>query len=199
MNHALSPPAPLPATSADAFEALYRSSPDPWQFATSTYEKHRYDTILDSLQRAAYDTAFEPGCSIGALTARLARRCRRVLATDIAPTAVRRARQRCRNFANVVVRLADGPTHLPDEPLDLVVFSEIGYYFDIAALNRYASQLAGRLVPGGEFIAVHWLGSSPDHVLHGDAVHDSLRATLALSRISGVRHDGFRIDSWVRT
>jgi SAM-dependent methyltransferase len=186
-------------TSADAFEALYRASSDPWDFATSPYEQHRYETILGSLQRTAYDTAFEPGCSIGALTTRLASRCRRVIATDIAPTAIRRAMQRCRQLGNVSVRLAAGSTDLPQEPLDLIVFSEIGYYFDEAALRRYASLLAGRLKPGGEFIAVHWLGRSPDHVLHGDAVHDTLFATLPLSWILGTRHDGFRIDSWVRT
>ena len=199
MNDTLVPTSSPPPTSAAAFEALYRSSPDPWGFATSPYERHRYDTILESLQRAAYGTAFEPGCSIGALTARLATRCRHVIATDIAPTAIRRATERCRHLDNVSVRLADGLIELPEEPLDLIVFSEIGYYFDEATLRRYASLLAGRLDSGGELIAVHWLGHSPDHVLHGDAVHDALVETLQLSWISGARHDGFRIDSWVHT
>lgn len=187
------------ASSADAFEAMYRASQDPWQFATSAYEQSRYDAILRSLQRSRYDTAFEPGCSVGVLTARLAAICRRVLATDIAPTAVFRAAERCKHWGSVSVQLAAGLTDLPDEPVDLVVFSEIGYYFDAPALERYAAELAAQLIPGGEFIAAHWLGMSPDHVLHGDVVHETLLATLPLSWVQGARHEGFRIDSWMRT
>jgi SAM-dependent methyltransferase len=178
---------------------MYRASQDPWQFATSAYEQSRYDAILRSLQRSRYDTAFEPGCSVGVLTARLAAICRRVLATDIAPTAVFRAAERCKHWGSVSVQLAAGLTDLPDEPVDLVVFSEIGYYFDAPALERYAAELAAQLIPGGEFIAAHWLGMSPDHVLHGDVVHETLLATLPLSWVQGARHEGFRIDSWMRT
>ncbi len=188
-----------PPTSADAFEAIYRASEDPWQFATSAYEQSRYDAILGSLQRSRYDTAFEPGCSVGVLTARLAAVCRRVIATDIAPTAVLHAVERCRQWDSVSVQVAAGLTDLPHAPVDLIVFSEIGYYFDAAALERYASELAAQLIPGGEFIAAHWLGTSPDHVLHGDVVHETLLATLPLSWVQGTRHDGFRIDSWMRT
>lgn len=190
---------PPPPTSADAFEAIYRASEDPWQFATSAYEQSRYDAILGSLQRSRYDTAFEPGCSVGVLTARLAAVCRRVIATDIAPTAVALAADRCRHLDAVSVRLAGGPTDLPGAPVDLVVFSEMGYYFDALTLERYAGELAAQLIPGGEFIAAHWLGTSPDHVLHGDVVHETLLATLPLSWVQGTRHDGFRIDSWMRT
>lgn len=186
-------------TSPDAFETLYRSSPDPWQFATSPYEQFRYATTLGSLQRAAYATAYEPGCSIGALTTSLAGLCEHVIATDIAPSAVARARERCRNLGNVTVRLATGLTDLPEEVLDLIVFSEIGYYFEVATLETYASALGRQLHSGGEFIAVHWLGNSADHVLHGDVVHETLLASLNLSWIGGTRHDGFRIDSWVRS
>lgn len=195
MNDTL-PSTPSPA---DAFEALYRASPDPWRFATSPYEQHRYAATLESLQRTAYRTVFEPGCSVGELTARLATLGERVIAIDIAPSAVMRARERCRHFDNVTVRLATGSTDLPDGPLDLVVFSEIGYYFDVLTLEHYTSALANALESGGEFIAVHWLGTSPTHALHGDSVHETLMATLPLSWVRGSRHDGFRIDSWVRS
>jgi Nodulation protein S (NodS) len=55
-----------------SFEAKYRHSPDPWQFAASPYEQRRYAAILRSLSRARYSRAFEPGCSVGVLTAALA-------------------------------------------------------------------------------------------------------------------------------
>jgi protein-L-isoaspartate O-methyltransferase len=200
MNAMHSPTAPRHTpTSPDAFEAIYRSSPDPWNFASSPYEQFRYLTTVESLQRRRYGTAFEPGCSVGALTVRLAALCERVIATDIAPSAVERARGRCKRLQNVSVRLAEGLTDLPDGPVELIVFSEIGYYFDEVVLERYANALAAHLQSGGEFVAVHWLGTSPDHVLHGDVVHETLKAVLPLSWVQGTRHNGFRIDSWLCT
>ena len=58
--------------------------------------------------------------------------------------------------------------------------------------------LAGGLQPRGDFVAVHWLGESADHVLHGDEVHRVLAATLPWDVKHGVRHAGFRIDVWRR-
>jgi hypothetical protein len=58
--------------------------------------------------------------------------------------------------------------------------------------------LARRLVPGGEFVAVHWRGQSEDHVLHGDAVHAIVEATLekGCAWLKGERYPEFRLDLW---
>ena len=189
---------PLAATSAAAFEALYQASADPWKFASSTYEQQRYDAILSSLSRPSYASAYEPGCSIGELTVRLAPRCRRLLAVDIAPSAIDRARSRCAAHPNVRIDVADA-RDVPAQSFDLIVFSELGYYFAERTLVELVSRLMGRLTAGGEFVAVHWLGDSDDHVLHGDAVHRCLRERLALPHLKDVRHPGFRIDTWRRS
>jgi SAM-dependent methyltransferase len=179
------------------FEARYRASSDPWRFASSSYELHRYQTTLKALSRAAYRRGFEPGCSIGVLTAALARRVEHLMACDISETAVACARERCRDLANVEIYQGDAaaPSH---HSFDLIVFSELGYYFSADRLECLARQMADRLDPGGEFIAVHWLGHSADHVLHGDEVHEVLARALPCARISASRHAGFRIDSWRR-
>ena len=191
--------APLHPTSAEAFDAKYRSHPDPWNFAASAYERGRYAATVAALRRPTYATAYEPGCSVGELTAELARRCSRLIATDLSPTAIARARQRCRHFSNVVFHVATHPTEVPVESLDLIVFSEIGYYFEAPMLGSFARRLAAKLNAGGEFIAVHWLGHSVDHALHGDAVHQRLKHALPLAWLGGRRHPGFRIDSWIRS
>jgi SAM-dependent methyltransferase len=178
------------------FERFYQSNPDPWQFATSTYERGRYRTTVESLPRSTYTRAFEPGCSVGELTAELARICEHVVATDIAPSAVKSARARCFGMPNVDISCGDGPADVPQGPFDLIVFSEIGYYFPVERLTEIAASLAGRLCRGGDFVAVHWLGSSPDHVLNGDEVHEELILGLPLVWLGGDRHPGFRIDSW---
>jgi hypothetical protein len=43
-----------------AFEAKYRRSSDPWQFAASPYEQRRYVTTLRSLSRRHYTARMKP-------------------------------------------------------------------------------------------------------------------------------------------
>jgi protein-L-isoaspartate O-methyltransferase len=188
------------AVSEAAFEAKYRHSPDPWQFAASPYEQRRYSTLLRSLTQARYSRAFEPACSVGVLTAALAERCDSLLACDIAPTAVHLARQRCAGFSNVRIDQADLAKSLPPGPFDLIVFSELGYYFSAAALTKIIRALAKRITPGGEFVAVHWRGRSEDHVLLGDAVHAICKTTLEKHYLwlKGGGYPEFRLDLWRR-
>jgi SAM-dependent methyltransferase len=180
------------------FEARYQASSDPWEFSSSAYELARYQATLEALSRASYRRAFEPGCSVGVLTARLARRVNHLIACDISDTAVARAKVRCREFAHVEIYQGDAAVDPPEGTFDLMVFSELGYYFSADRLRTIVHRLADRLEPSGEFLAVHWLGDSPDHLLHGDDVHEVLAQALPGERIGGSRHVGFRIDSWRR-
>lgn len=187
------------ACSPAAFEQRYQREPDPWHFATSPYEIARYEATLCALSRARYACAFEPGCSIGEFTALLAPICERVLASDASATAVTRARARCDAFGNVSVVQAILPRQLPQGPFDLIVFAEMGYYFRPRQLAALTGALFERLAPGGELLAVHWLGHSADHLLHGDEVARILTQTLAPRSVTTQRYDGFRIDAWGST
>ena len=186
-------------TSRQFFEAKYAASGDPWQFATSSYERERYATILNALAGRRYARAFEPGCSIGVLTRQLAQICDSVEAIDISPTAVAAARQTCLDCANVKVTTGYLPDSIPQGVFDLIVFSEIGYYFDAARLHQVVAQLVDRLTAGGVFLAAHWLGDSDDHVLSGDQVHRLLGAMEGIEKTLAERHKGFRIERWTRT
>jgi hypothetical protein len=64
------------------FEAQYREHADPWDFARSPYEQRRYRLTAAMLPCHRYRRAFEPGCSVGELTAHLAPRCDAVLAME---------------------------------------------------------------------------------------------------------------------
>jgi len=148
--------------------------------------------------RRRYKAAYEPGCSSGELTAQLARLCAQVTATDAAPSAVARARQRCAHLQNVDIHCAEVAAHLREARFDLIVLSECGYYFSPPELTRIAKLLSDSLAQGGELVAVHWLGSGQGHLLHGDAVHSLLLGNLSLQWVKGDRRSGFRIDSWMR-
>jgi predicted TPR repeat methyltransferase len=181
-----------------AFELRYRAQPDPWNFEHSDFEQGRYDAILASLPRERYRNAYEPGCSVGALTVRLAARCDALDAVDVSATAVARAQERCRSEGYVQITV--GSVAEPPPPdLDLVVLSEIGYYFDIAELDRIAAALATALRRGGDLVACHWLGESADHRLHGSVVHERLRTVLHDRGLVRCVHAGtpdYVIDGW---
>lgn len=186
-------------TSQAFFEEKYRRNPDPWSFASSPYELSRYRATLAALTGRHFRRAFEPGCSVGVLTERLGWLADSVEAIDIAPAAVAQAKLRCRARANVHIRQGKLPGDLPEGPLDLVVFSEIGYYFDAPTLADIGASLAQRLVaPGGTLLAVHWTGISPDHLLRGEEVHSVLRALPGLTLQHAEVHEHFLLDLWER-
>jgi hypothetical protein len=186
-------------TSAEFFEEKYRTNSDPWQFASSAYELNRYAAIMRILGSRTFYSAYEPGCSIGVLTELLASRCRHLLAMDISPTAVAMARTRCAHCPNANIIEGALPADLPTGRFDLIVFSEIGYYFERSVLEGVRDLLTKRLGQQGVLVGVHWLGTSADHQLSGDEVHDILRSTKSLRITASRRYDDFLLESWVRT
>jgi SAM-dependent methyltransferase len=193
----------MDTTSREFFERMYTATDDPWSFSSSEYERGRYDTILGFVPAGSFGRVFEPGCSIGELTVQLAQRCGFVTAIDIAEAAIETARERCREFDNVELRQGSLLDGIPSGPFDLVVFSEIGYYFSKSQLIEIGSALADHVEPGGQLLAVHWTGTSPDHLLGGDDVHDILREHLPMQHLHHESHasdsnDGFVLDVWHR-
>lgn len=184
--------------SKEFFEKKYLADPDPWSFSSSSYELNRYDETVRLLGDRSFNRAFEPGCSIGMLTERLAGRCGHLYAMDISPTAVASARQRCGRYPNVTIVEGALPDYLPDDTFDLIVFSELGYYFDRDVLAAVRDQLTDRLVAQGVFVGVHWLGISADHLLSGDEVHEVLRSSDSLTMTESRRYDTFLIELWER-
>jgi SAM-dependent methyltransferase len=189
----------ISTVSKEFFEEKYRASRDPWNFSCSSYELNRYDEIMRLLENQTFNHAFEPGCSIGVLTERLAGRCQDLFAMDISPTAVAMARKRCGRYPNVTIVEGALPDDSPGGTFDLIIFSEIGYYFERGVLTGVRDLLTKRLARQGVFVGVHWLGVSADHLLTGDEVHDVLRASNSLRMTASRRYDGFLLESWERT
>jgi protein-L-isoaspartate O-methyltransferase len=180
------------------FEAKYQQAGDPWDFATNAYEQTRYSAILSSLGDRRFRRAFEPGCSIGVLTERLAGKCGQVEAIEISSTAASQAEKRCRLLSNVNVRQGSLPGDIPSGAFDLILFSEIGYYFQPAVLTSLVTELVRRLDAGGVLLAAHWLGVSVDHQLRGDQVHELLSTIPGLQPRFAQRHSAFRINHWTK-
>lgn len=173
---------------------------DPWDLGPRWYERRKRAVTLACLARERYRRAFEPGCAVGLLTTLLADRCDALHATDIAPAAVRATRERmaAAGAAHVLVEQMAVPDAWPAGRFDLVVLSEIGYYLRPEALTRLRDRASAALDDGGELLAVHWRGSSTNHVLTGDEVHDQLRSSPTLVR--DLHHDEghFVLERFVR-
>ena len=158
--------------SSDYFDRVYAAREDPWDFATSPYERDKYADTLASLPRERYSLAFEVGCSIGVLTAQLAERCDDLLSIDVSEQALEKARTRCAHLPSVHFERMSLPEQQPAGSFDLIVVSEVGYYWNLRDSERTIDMLSTHHLPGGDLILVHWTPLVHDYPLKGDAVHD---------------------------
>jgi SAM-dependent methyltransferase len=179
----------------DYFEELYAGKPDPWDFATSDYERGKYDATLTAIG-GDHRYALEIGCSIGVFTRRLAGQCRRLLALDVAEAALDAARRRCADLPHVGFRRMQLPDEFPDGRFDLVVLSEVGYYWTLPDLDLFLGRLRRGLTPDGLFVLVHWTRDT-DYPLTGDQVHDHVLAAGRdfLHPVHEARTDSYRLDA----
>lgn len=182
---------------AGYFDQLYAGDPDPWKFTTSAYEDAKYTATLAALPRERYTSAVEIGCSIGVLTERLAARCNRLLGIDVAQAALDAAAKRCAGLPHVEFALSELPATPPPGSFDLIMLSEILYYFDRDGVTQMAAAVAGLADLGADVMLVHWLGPTPDYPLDGEtAVAAFLNAASAIGAtvLNQQRTPEYRLD-----
>lgn len=166
------------------FERMYTGADDPWQLSTRWYEERKYAITLALLPGRRYRHAFEPGCSVGTLTDRLAQRCDRITAVDVADAALRTADARLRESGRrdgVTLSRGSVDEPWPDGPFDLLVLSEIAYYLSADTLAEVLRRECPRLLPGATVIAAHWRHPVSDYPLTGDAAHAVIADTPGLT------------------
>ena len=187
----------------EAFDRRYRSTPT-LGVRASRYEQARYDTTSAG-SATRLPSRFEPGCSIGVLTERLAAPLS-VVACDVSPTAIappgdgfatpRASRSRWRRFPSGGRRVRSNSSSSPRSATT-------------GTCPHCVPSPAGCAGPraGGTLLAVHWLGNSSDHLQRGHEVHDVLRSVLGPSdcgrrrgRWPGTRSQtkSFTIERWTR-
>jgi SAM-dependent methyltransferase len=177
-------------------DEFYSKSPDPWGFRTSWYEQRKREIVVASLPRRRFGSCWELGCSVGELTAALAPRCGRVLATDGNAVAVEQARARVREFAHVTVEQQIHPDDWPNESFDLIVFSELGYNFEAPSLRALADRLTSTLSSSGMLVACHWRHGIPNCPIAGDEVHRIVAAALSLPQLVQHVEEDFVLEIW---
>ncbi len=183
-------------TDAETFDRLFAHSDDPWGFRTRWYEERKRHLTLASLPARRYRCGYEPGCANGELSAALATRCDQLLVSDIAEAAVALARQRLAEWPHARAFRAMVPLEWPDEPLDLVVISELGYYLAGDALGAFADKARASLSEGGTLLACHWRHPIAGCERDGDAVHRVLAERLGMTALVQHLEPDFRLEVW---
>jgi len=178
------------------FELLYARRGDPWGFERREYERAKYERTLAALADRRFPRALEIGCSEGVFTAMLAPRCDELLAVDVSRVAIARARKRLADTPGVSLQRRTLPEDMPTGMFDLIICSEVLYYWNadllLVALRSFESALA----PGGSLLAVHGRFASRTCPLHGDDVHDLLARQTSLSRALSATEPNYRLDRY---
>ena len=184
---------------AGYFDGMYAAAADPWGFEERWYERRKYAISLAMLPRERYRTAFEAGCSIGVFTRMLAPRCDTLLACDLAAAAVTATAARTADLPQVLAEQRDIPGQWPSGRFDLIVLSEVLYYFGDHDLGQVLKQAAASLEPDGTLLAVHWRHPVAEYPRTGDDVHRVLAAQPGLGRLAVHAEPDFLAEVYVRT
>jgi trans-aconitate methyltransferase len=165
-------------------------------FETREYEAEKYSATLAALLHDRYTQAFEIGCSVGVLTERLAERCDSLLAVDVVEAPLEHARRRCRHLPHVTFEKMQVPDEFPNRRFDLIILSEVAYYWADADLERGRDLILNHLQPGGHLVIVHWRPFVEEYPRTGDDVHDFFLETTEgqLVHLRDRRQDLYRLD-----
>ncbi len=152
------------------FEDLWKRG-DPWDLEKSEFERAKYERQLALIEGHRYARVLEIGCGAGWFTRSLARIADQVVALDISPTAVARARTMAKGLESIDFRVANILDYKlsAEEPWDLVVMSETIYYlgwlysfFDVAWL---AAEIFAATRARGRLLMANTCGGVQDYLL----------------------------------
>ena len=151
------------------FEEIWRQ-PDPWALASSAFERERYARLIGVLDDHRYGRVLEIGCGAGRFTRMLSTLAERIVALDVSPTAIDRARSglvpdgvefRAINVLDFDPR-AEGPW-------DLVVMSETIYYlgwlYSLFDVGWLCSELLAATKAGGRLLLANTTGEVGDSLV----------------------------------
>jgi SAM-dependent methyltransferase len=161
----------------ETFEEAWRAG-DPWDLENSALDQQSYGRQLALIGDRRYERVLEIGCAAGAFTRRLAPLADRVVAVDVAPSAIERAREDVP--ANVEFRVGDVMELDPvgDGPWELVVMSEtiyyVGWLYTFYEVAWLAEQVFESTSAGGRFLMANTYGGA-SHALMQPWLIDTYR------------------------
>jgi SAM-dependent methyltransferase len=144
---------------------------DFWNFESSTYEQARCARLIALLDDRHYARALEIGCGAGYFTRLLTRLAGQVVAFDIAPAAIARARTLGADLPTVDFRVANAMDYewRAEGPWDLVVFSDticyLGWLYTFFDIAWFAAELFAATRSGGRLLLSNTMDPVYDKLL----------------------------------
>jgi SAM-dependent methyltransferase len=140
----------------DVFDDFWRTA---WKDEPSDITERRFAWMEEALRDRRYRRALEVGCGEGSFTRRLSSLADQIVAVDVSPEAIARAKGRAP--AGIDFRVGDVMDFpLAEEgPWDLVVLSEtmpyLGWRHTFFSVAWLAAELYGATRPGGRLLMVN--------------------------------------------
>ena len=150
------------------FEELWKKG-DPWKLETSEFERAKYATEIAALHGRRYRRVLEIGCGAGWFTRSLASIADQIVAIDISPTAIGRAR--ASGLDSVDFRVANIMEYniRAEAPWDLVVMNEticyLGWLYSFFDVAWFAAEIFAVTRNGGRLLMANTCGGVDDYLL----------------------------------
>lgn len=150
------------------FERLYLETPDPWNYQSSDYERHKYEHVLASALkwRSGNVSALEVGCSVGVFSRMLADSFESVTAIDLSKEALAAASRHNRGAKNVRLVHSHLQSFDADEQYDVIFCAEILCYVAQSDVEIVCRQLEKHLSARGIIVLVNGVGSEQENPLY---------------------------------
>jgi SAM-dependent methyltransferase len=160
----------LGAQAFEFSEGLWRRG-DVWDFDTSEFERSRWERLIQILEGARYPRTLELGCGAGHFTRLLTRLADHIVAFDIAPSAIAKARAAEADGTIIDYRVGNAMDYgwRADVPWDLVVMNEticyVGWLYPFFDVAWFASEIHAAVRPGGRFLLANSMDEQYDKLL----------------------------------
>ena len=144
---------------------------DFWSFESSEYERARCARLLAILDGRRYARALEIGCGAGYFTRLLTSVADQIVAFDIAPAAIARARTLGADLQTVEFRVANAMDYewRTDGTWDLIVCSEaicyLGWLYSFFDIAWFAAELFAATRSGGRLLLANTMDEVGDKLL----------------------------------
>jgi SAM-dependent methyltransferase len=144
---------------------------DFWSFETSEYERARCARLMAMIEGHRYARVLEIGCGAGYLTRLLTRLADHIVAFDVAPAAIARARALGADLGTVEFRVANAMDYewRAEGPWDLIVFSDtmcyLGWLYTFFDVAWFVAELFAATRRGGQLLLANTMDEVSDKLL----------------------------------
>jgi SAM-dependent methyltransferase len=158
------------------FDDLWQRG-DPWDLETSSFEQRRCARLIEILSARRYAKALEIGCAAGVFTRLLAGVTDQLVALDVAPHAIERARTTWTGPESAEFRVANIMDYdaRREGPWDLIVMSDmiyfLGWLYSFFDISWLVMELFAATRAGGNLLLANCYGGAHDYLMHAPLIH----------------------------